>query len=393
MRKQSLARGVTAGLLLVFTACSTKMPGEWKLLDTGTSDAFYSVNFVNERVGYINAVADRDFVPLGEEAKQLANQNANQSANQNANRSPAAGNGNAAKKGEKKVDPLKANEGFEVLRTTDGGDTWNQLPEQFKHRIRSVWFVDEQNGWALTIDRDILRTTDGANTWTLQRKAGKVKVKLVANRREPISEQPEQIDRVHFVDLNTGWAWGGGRKDEYAEQPGVFLTTIDGGQNWSEVTYPFEQNVWSIFFLNARHAWANTPDGSFYRTTDGGLNWETVKTTMPEDRLDAIFFRDENNGWVATHSGRLAKTTDSGKTWTKMWKIEKKYVMRDVYFTDPNHGWAAGDKGIILYTDDGGEDWVFLNPVGEVDYRDIQFLNKDRGWVVGLSGALLRHEQ
>ena len=78
---------------------------------------------------------------------------------------PKNENTNANSSGKKKVDPLKANDGFEVLQTTDGGETWNQLPEQFKYRIRSVWFVDPQNGWALTIDRDILRTTDGAKTW------------------------------------------------------------------------------------------------------------------------------------------------------------------------------------------------------------------------------------
>ena len=387
MRKMRLSRLALVPVLLVFSSCSTKMPGEWRLLDTGTSDAFYSVNFVNDRVGYINAVADRSFYPLGDEAN--VNTNANQSVNSNQN----ANNSNAPKKGEKPVDPLKANEGFEVLRTTDGGDTWNQLPEQFKYKIRSVWFVDEQNGWALTIERDILRTTDGAKTWSLQRKAGKVQVKLVANRRQPVSEQPEQIDRVHFVDANHGWAWGGGRRDEYTEQPGIFLTTVDGGQNWSDIKYPFEQNVWGIFFLNARHGWANTPDGNFYRTSDGGLNWTKQETKMPEGKFDSIFFLDENNGWVATHSGRLAKTADGGKTWTKMWQIKDQYVMRDVYFTDANRGWAVGDKGLILYTDDGGKDWVFANPVGEVDYRDVFFLTKDRGWVVGLNGALLRHEQ
>ena len=56
----------------------------------------------------------------------------------------------------KNEDPLKANQGFEVLQTSDGGASWQPLRDQFKNKIRSVWFVDPQVGWALTIDRNIL---------------------------------------------------------------------------------------------------------------------------------------------------------------------------------------------------------------------------------------------
>ncbi len=308
MRKKLFLTVALISSLIFTSACSEpKMPGSWIILDTGTPDAFFSVNFVNDKVGFLNASTDRSYVPLGVDA------NTNANSNQNANQNSASKNDNsptANANGKKKVDPLKANDGFEVLQTTDGGETWNQLPEQFKYKIRSVWFVDPQNGWALTIDRDILRTTDGAKTWTTQRKAGKVKLKITANRRTPEIEQPEQIERLHFVDVNHGWAWGGGVKNEYSEQPGIFLTTIDGGQNWNEIKYPFEQNVYSAFFLDAQRAWANTAEGGFYKTTDGGVTWTKYQSKTPELTFDSIFFLDDNHGWVAGHSGKLAKTAD-----------------------------------------------------------------------------------
>lgn len=394
MRKKYLLATAIVSALFFHTACSNpKMPGSWVILDTGTPDAFYTVNFVNDKVGFINASTDRNYVPLGVDANPNANQNSNTNANANTNAAPKNENANANNSNsKKKLDPLKANDGFEVLQTTDGGETWNQLPEQFKYKIRSVWFVDPQTGWALTIDRDILRTTDGAKTWTTQRKAGKVKLKLKANRRAPETEQPEQIDRIHFIDANHGWAWGGGRKDDYTEQPGIFLTTVDGGQHWNEVKYPFEQNIWNIFFLDAQKAWANTAEGGFYKTTDGGLNWTKYQTKTPELTFDSIFFVDENNGWIAGHSGRMAKTGDGGKTWTKMVYVKDEYKMRDLFFSDKDHGYAVGDKGAILYTADGGENWAVVTPAGEVDLRDVFFINQTRGWVVGLDGALLRHE-
>jgi photosystem II stability/assembly factor-like uncharacterized protein len=386
MRKKLFSTAALLSAMIFYSACSgPEPPGSWIILDTGTPDAFSSVNFVNDKVGFLNAWTDRNYEPLGVDADAIANQNAN--TNSNANKSSDQKNAN----GKKKVDPLKANDGFEVLQTTDGGETWNQLPEQFKYRIRSVWFVDPQNGWALTLDRDILRTTDGARTWTMQRKAGKVKVKLTANRRTPETEQPEQIDRVHFVDVNHGWAWGGGVKNEYSEQPGIFLTTIDGGEHWNEIKYPFEQNIWNLFFLDAQRAWANTSEGGFYKTTDGGVTWTKYQTKTPELTFDSIFFVDENNGWVAGHSGRLAKTSDGGKTWKKMVYVKDEYKMRDLFFSDKDHGYAVGDKGAILYTADGGEYWAVVTPGGD-DLKDVLFINEKIGWAVGLHGAILRHE-
>ena len=363
---------------LIFSACSkTKTPGGWSVIDTGTGDAFYSVNFVDENTGWLNGHTDRSYIPTAEEL-----------ANANKNPKPQKPNNS-----NKPADPLKANQGFEVLHTTDGGRTWKQIPDQFKHKIRSVWFVDPQNGWALTIDRDILRSTDGGQSWALQRKAGMTKMKLVSGRGERVIDVPEQIDQIYFVDANRGWAWGGGRKDSYSQQPGALLSTVDGGQNWNELPYPFGQDVSAIFFLNATHAWASVKDG-FYRTTDGGLNWAKAPTKLPEELFYSIFFLDENHGWVVGRSGRMAKTTDSGQTWTRITRdmIRVEFVMRDIYFTDRDHGWAVGEGGEILYTEDGGEKWASLTSPIPAHFTDVFFVNRKAGWAAGLGGAFLRFE-
>jgi photosystem II stability/assembly factor-like uncharacterized protein len=360
--------------ILAAAACSSaKAPGVWVTQDTGTGDSFSSANFVNENVGWINGVSGRSFEAAGEDA------NSNKKAK-------------PKKPGEKTDDPLKANQGFEVLQTTDGGQTWHAMPDQFKNKIRSVWFVDPGKGWALTIDRDILHTTDGGASWALQRKAGKVKLKLPGNKREPELEQPEQIDQIHFIDGSHGWAWGGGRKDEFAEQPGIFLTTIDGGQNWNEIKYPFDQNASAAFFLDTEHAWVSTLGASFYRTSDGGLNWTKVQTKLPEDVFRSMFFTAQNDGWVVGRSGRIARTTDSGRTWRKMYEIKDEFKMQDIVFTDKNHGWTIGEEGAILYTPDAGESWIDVGAPVPARLINLVFVNNRTGWAVGLGGAVLKYE-
>jgi photosystem II stability/assembly factor-like uncharacterized protein len=382
MRKLKFVLLPIAGALLALACSNSKIPGAWKELDTGTGDAFFSVNFVDGKTGWLNGQTDRTYQPPDENANANGNANANTSA-----RSAKAANKNA-----KTEDPLKANQGFEVLHTTDGGATWAEVPDLFKNKIRSVWFVDPSLGWALTIDRDILHTTDGGTSWSLQRKAGTVKVKLIGNRHDPVMDMPEQIDQIHFIDANHGWAWGGGQKTDYTEQPGVLVSTVNGGKNWNEVPYPFQQNVSTIFFRNAQHAWASSLDGAFYKTVDGGLNWTRIQSRQPELVFSSIYFLDDDNGWVVGRSGRMARTSDGGRTWRKMVEIKNQFVMRSIAFSDKNHGWAVGDNGAILYTPDGGDTWLSLDSPVTTKLTDIVFINDHAGWATGLAGSIIEYQ-
>jgi len=377
MHKRRILAPLFAIVLFFAFACSTvRAPGSWEPLQPGVGDGFTIANFVDENTGWIMGVTDRTYQPPEE----------------NANSNTAIVPKKPEKPTDKKPeDPLKANQGFEVLQTTDGGTTWKQLPNQFQNKIRSVWFVDPSNGWALTIDRNILHTADGGTTWTLQRKAGTIKLKLFGNRKQPVMDQPEQLTGIYFVDPLHGWSWGGGRKDQYTEQPGTFLTTNDGGQSWNELPFPFAQDVWSIFFLNVSLAWASDRDGGFYQTTDGGLNWTLRPGKMPELSFDSIFFLDGTYGWVAGRSGRLFKTIDGGRTWKRIISIRTEFKLRDIAFIDRDHGWAVGDSGAILYTADGGESWVDSSLPEMGDLKDVKLVGK-AGWVVGLSGSVLRYQ-
>jgi photosystem II stability/assembly factor-like uncharacterized protein len=368
-----LAASLAAAMLLAAACAPAQAPGSWVVVDTGTGDSFYSANFVSETVGWLNGQSGRSYeLPEG---------------NENANK-----NSKPKKPGEKIEDPLKANQGFEVLQTSDGGASWQPIRDQFKNKIRSVWFVDPQSGWALTIDRNILATTDGGASWAVQRKAGTVKLKQPLNRREPVIDLPEPIDNIRFIDASHGWAWGGGQKNEYAEQPGVLLVTTDGGANWSEVPYPFDQNLSQVFFLDTARGWASSFGGTFYRTADGGLNWTKVQTKLPEDVFKSVFFNDENNGWVVGRSGRLAKTTDGGRTWRKIYEIKDEFKMNDIFFTDRNHGWAVGEQGAILYTPDAGETWIDVGAPVPARFMDVVFVNGRTGFAVGLAGAVVKYE-
>jgi photosystem II stability/assembly factor-like uncharacterized protein len=393
MPKTRILVGLIFAISLISTSCSdTKSPGAWTQVETGTGDAFYSVSFINGNEGWLNGQTDRDYTPPDDNSNGNRNGDSNSKGNSSANK-PTAANKNAAASGsgKKAEDPLKANQGFEVLHTTDGGKTWAPIKDLFKNKIRSVWFVDAQTGWAITIDRNILKTTDGGTNWAFQRQAGTVKLKLIGNRRQPEMDQPDQIERIRFIDKVHGWAWGGGQKSDYTEQPGILLTTVNGGQNWNQVPYPFEQNVLGMFFLDAMHGWASTVTG-LYRSTDGGLNWNKIQTKLPEIAFDSMGFVNDHTGVVVGRSGRMDRTTDGGQTWWKLVDIKPQFVMRDICFSDAKRGWAVGDNGSILYTPDAGENWLSLDSPVTSKLMNVQFIGDRIGWAAGLEGAVLKFE-
>ena len=101
-----------------------------------------------------------------------------------------------------------------ILRTTDGGSTWENQVSGSKKMLRSVFFTDADNGWACghtgtsAGNGTILNTTNGGSVW---------------------EEQTTGINgwylSVYFTDSNLGWLVG------LIDSSGLILKTIDGGQN------------------------------------------------------------------------------------------------------------------------------------------------------------------
>ena len=79
-----------------------------------------------------------------------------------------------------KVDFVSVNVGWagaywEIIKTTDSGETWNTIYEipQTNTHVESFDFVDDSHGWLLLYvyeisGMEIYCTTDGGETWALQ---------------------------------------------------------------------------------------------------------------------------------------------------------------------------------------------------------------------------------
>ncbi|NOX86696.1 MAG: T9SS type A sorting domain-containing protein, partial [Chlorobi bacterium] len=92
-----------------------------------------------------------------------------------------------------------------IWETTDGGDNW-QAAFSPGPDMNSIYFIDEQTGWAVGDEGLICKTTDGGDTWVI---------------KDTLLNSP--LYDIRFINKQTGYLISDGY--------GVFRTS-DGGENW-----------------------------------------------------------------------------------------------------------------------------------------------------------------
>ena len=142
-----------------------------------------------------------------------------------------------------------------LLRSDDGGLTWNRQQLPVKELIRRTSFADSSHGWAVGHRGTILATRDGGETWTVQRESDGVNLRAVA-----------------AVDQNTAYAVG---------HESLLLRTNDGGLSWTQqdlhgYTGRDPPRLHGVVALGAERAIAVGEFGVVAVTFDGGERWQTA---------------------------------------------------------------------------------------------------------------------
>jgi len=207
---------------------------------------------------------------------------------------------------------------------------------------------------------------------------------------------PVGINVLEIAMIDGGTGWGIGQVP--GETDKMVLRTVDGANNWKNVTppeaiYEYAEQEFDISwcFRDASHAWLifhtpdgalNDPDPKIWYTEDGGQTW--TGTELPADGYAIEFFTDPQigfldtqTGWIFARIGRnesreyvgVYTTHDGGKTWSpkvtsdsgNLSSVGKK---NGTVFRDTLEGWisssnTAEDPDMILWhTVDGGNTWV-----------------------------------
>jgi photosystem II stability/assembly factor-like uncharacterized protein len=266
-----------------------------------------------------------------------------------------------------------------IIRTTDGGTSWEIQNSTVQTFITDIFFLDRNFGWATTIEdvfpfkSIILKTTNGGENW------------LTAY----FPDSSEYIRTIYFLDTLNGFV--GGSYISY---------TTDGGNNWleSEVDSNFVSNypVYNFDFYNNQFGYACggriDRAGVIWRTTNYGLNWTAQGVSADEvfdlfifDSLNALTLSGDPEGLFLMAD---IKTTDAGITWSND-SLSVFGLSFAIDFRTYDEGWSASGYKFLLTTDHG-EIWnEFETPDDAVIY-DLQFTDARNGYAVGDSGVILK---
>ena len=190
-----------------------------------------------------------------------------------------------------------------ILKTTDGGTTWNYQKSSLPNYLRSIHFINADTGWVvgeLKYGKGvILKTCDGGITWITQLNLSEV------------------LYSAYFLDKNNGWAAG---------KNGTILKTIDGGTNWIPQKNITANNLYSVYFHDRNTGWIVGREGTILKTTTGGETFlEEINHRKPFTPNQTILFQNYPNPFNSTTTIRF-QLPSSGVVTLKLYDILGKEI-------------------------------------------------------------------
>jgi photosystem II stability/assembly factor-like uncharacterized protein len=197
-----------------------------------------------------------------------------------------------------------------MIKTTDGGNTWNFQPSPtagfYEDAFRVGQILNSTTAIIAGAKGTVIRTTDKGATWN--------------NVTLPIPMA--NVHSMHFINDNTGFMTG----YTYSPLHKYLFKTTNGGLTWQASTLNIDWDspwAYDIFFLNSTtgYAWA---ENNFYKTTNGGTTWvlKPYPTGTESNPARITMMKKASDGTLiisATASyGKFYKSTNSGTTWTEI---------------------------------------------------------------------------
>ena len=274
---------------------------------------------------------------------------------------------------------LCGNSIVKAMKTTDGGLTWNQLPNMpsITGAYNCIYVKDANNILLGTesegLYRRIVRTTDGGTTWLTETLPGSTIV---------------DIKDIQFQNATTGFVSG----NSVAANPPYFAYTINGGATWTEAAFPNKQMGLYQLQIIGSTVYTLGSYNSYYYTSNLGVTWDSVNFSdpsnpyQPYEYLVYSFDINGSDAIVVGLNGKVNVSNDGGSSWrNKNYSVgNSQYTFACVYAQPGTQNvWAGGAGGLILYSSNRGTTWTKQPTTGNYNIYDIDMLNSNTGYAVG----------
>lgn len=226
-----------------------------------------------------------------------------------------------------------------VLRTSDGGTTWQSVDDLVIPRIKKIHFDDASNGWAIgetgnLFPTGIYFTSDGGITWSSQ-------------------SSGEMSDWIDGCQISTGFV-----NIDSASQ----LAIVKNNQlEKSVILADNRPRLRQVNMIDAQQGWAVGDNNAIFNTTNEGLSWKPVRAPQLDQLGTNINWKtisaSDGKVWIAGCPGSRIVSIDQQTGDAEIHATGVSLPIHRVHFVDDQTGWAVGALGTILSTSDGGKTW------------------------------------
>jgi photosystem II stability/assembly factor-like uncharacterized protein len=205
-----------------------------------------------------------------------------------------------------------------IIRTVNGGLTWQEITSPVYSRLNAVEFVNETTAYAAGINSSVIKTTDGGNTWyTIPAPNG------------------TYVD-IEVLDENTIL---------FLDKHGGFVFTNDGGQTFTKTATGI------TFYLNdiavGRNGIFIAGDCGLLIYSENFFQTYEAKETGIVANLNNIIFKTETEGFIAASGGMILHTEDGGRIW-KREKTGYNGSILGLAINNEGHVYAAGAEQVLM---------------------------------------------
>lgn len=222
-----------------------------------------------------------------------------------------------------------------LIKTSDFGHSWQELPVVFEGRVHAIHFLDADVGIAVGENSLILKTQNGGNNWS------------------PISLSGNYNWEDITHNGNSNWLIAG--------EGGYIFQSFDEGSSWQEVENGISENLKSIKFLNQDTVYSSGEKGIILRSYNGGDTWEKLNSGI-STRLNDIEFSSDLIGYAVGEGGIAIKTIDGGETWQSLATgVESNLNSISISKLNSSILVAAGELATVIKSGNAGASFSKIN--------------------------------
>jgi photosystem II stability/assembly factor-like uncharacterized protein len=272
------------------------------------------------------------------------------------------------------VDPYTSSGALGLIKSTDGGASWNIVADMEGVSVQDVDFhpTDPLQMVLGTQSGQVFQSTDGGDTWS-----------------EVLKPPISNVGTITYNPYRPAEVW-----ITFDGDGGIYKSTDAAFTSWQNVTLTDgSRNARLVKFTSADSVYTIR-----HHSEDGGLNWQLFGPVTSSGEMSF----DPNNsqiGYIGDDTYGVQKTSDGGQTW----EIKSQglaglsaYII-EASRTDPLRVFATFEHWPGIYrSEDGASNWTYLPIDGSGNVRVVRedpfepqriYVTADSGFYVSINGG------